>query len=72
MKRLSGLHVRSGLFAANPFGRKDFVRGSEPQNFTLKKGESAIFRFRVLIHSGDLMSQKAIEANFQEYAKSIQ
>ena len=66
-------HARGyGLFAANPFGRKDFVKGSEPQNFTLKKGTAATFRFRVLIHSGGPMTAKAIEANFQEFAQSMQ
>lgn len=48
-------HVRDyGLFAANPFGLKDFeptkkVDGSK----TWKNGESVTFRYRVWIHKGD-------------------
>jgi len=51
-------HVRTyGLFAANPFGIKDF----EPELKTdgtvvLKKGESLRFSYRMIFHSGDAAS----------------
>lgn len=48
-------HARGyGLFAVNPFGRQDFEEGSEAMNFTLQPGQSTQFRYRVLIHSGQL------------------
>ena len=51
-------HVRTyGLFAANPFGIKDF----EPELKTdgtvvLKKGESLRFYYRIIFHTGDANS----------------
>ncbi|MDR1491421.1 MAG: PmoA family protein [Planctomycetaceae bacterium] len=51
-------HVRTyGLFAANPFGIKDF-EPSLKQNGTvvLKKGESLSFYYRVILHKGDAAS----------------
>lgn len=46
-------HVRDyGLFAANPFGWKDFGR-KEPGEHVLPAGESLTFRYRVILHEGD-------------------
>jgi hypothetical protein len=46
-------HARGyGLFAANPLGQKIFSNGKEELNFRLKKGESATFRYRILISAG--------------------
>ena len=48
-------HVRTyGLFAANPFGIKDFDQ-SLGRNGTvvLKKGETLVFCYRVLLHKGN-------------------
>jgi hypothetical protein len=46
-------HARGyGLFAANPLGEKVFSNGKEELNFKLAKGQSAIFRFRIVINSG--------------------
>ncbi|NOT76375.1 MAG: PmoA family protein [Cyclobacteriaceae bacterium] len=46
-------HARGyGLFAANPLGRKIFSQGKEELNLTLKKKQSATFRYRVVIHEG--------------------
>jgi hypothetical protein len=48
-------HVRTyGLFAANPFGQKDFPnpKAAEQGPMTLKKGESLTLRYRVLLHKG--------------------
>ncbi len=46
-------HARGyGLFAANPLGQKVFSNGREELNFSLKKGASAIFRYRIVVYSG--------------------
>ena len=45
-------HARGyGLFAANPLGRTIFDPKQPPLNFTLKKGESATFRYRIIVYS---------------------
>ena len=60
-------HARAyGLFSANPFGRKDFKKGSFPLNISLKRGQSAIFLYRILVHSGHL-SQSDMETQFKIY-----
>jgi len=47
-------HVRDyGLFAANPFGLKDFIRDYQGDpSHTIPKGESIRFQYRVLLHPG--------------------
>jgi hypothetical protein len=43
-------HARGyGLFAANPLGQAVFSEGKEKLNFTLKRGQNQLFRYRVLI-----------------------
>jgi hypothetical protein len=43
-------HARGyGLFAANPLGQKVFSNGRQSLNFSLKKGESVTFRYRIVI-----------------------
>lgn len=50
-------HARGyGLFAANPLGRSIFDPKQAPFKFTLEKGKSATFRYRVMIFS------KAVDA----------
>jgi hypothetical protein len=45
-------HARGyGLFAANPLGRNIFDPKQPPFNFTLDKGGSVTFRYRVLIYA---------------------
>ncbi len=45
-------HARGyGLFAANPLGQKVFSNGKEVLNYSLKKGESVTFRYRVVINA---------------------
>jgi hypothetical protein len=47
-------HARGyGLFAANPLGQKVFSNGRQTLNFHLAKGQSAAFRYRIVIASGD-------------------
>jgi len=46
-------HVRDyGLFAANPFGLRDFGR-QESGDHTIPAGGAITFRYRVLLHAGD-------------------
>jgi hypothetical protein len=43
-------HARGyGLFAANPLGQKIFSQGRETLGFSLKKGGSVTFRYRIVI-----------------------
>ena len=61
-------HVRDyGLFAANPFGVHDFERLQDTAagEFTLPKGESVTFRYRVIFHGGEPNLAEA----FGEYAE---
>jgi len=65
-------HVRTyGLFAANPFGIKDFEPSlKQDGTVTLKKGESLSFYYRVILHKGNA---DAIDLNklFEDYAKAV-
>lgn len=46
-------HARGyGLFAANPLGERVFSNGKETMNFRLAKGQSATFRYRIVIAAG--------------------
>lgn len=62
-------HVRTyGLFAANPFGVAHFLNQKEMTDGTrIKKGEDLLFRYRVILHSGDEQAAKIAE-QFKEYA----
>jgi len=57
-----------GLFAANPFGAKEFTKGKTTLNFTIQPGKSETFRFRILIHSGKLTKEET-EAQYQQWLK---
>jgi Methane oxygenase PmoA len=57
-------HARGyGLFAANPLGRSIFDPKQPPFNYTIKKGTSVTFRYRVLLfpHAAgpDVMNREA-------------
>lgn len=46
-------HARGyGLFAANPLGRHMFDPKQQPLDFSLDRGQSVIFRYRVVIYTG--------------------
>jgi len=46
-------HARGyGLFAANPLGENIFTKGERSKNLQIKKGETVIFRYRIVIESG--------------------
>ena len=60
-------HARGyGLFAVNPFGRKDFEAGSEPMNVTIKQGESLRFRYHVIFYSGTF-SKEELDGIYASY-----
>ena len=67
-------HARGyGLFSANPLGQLDFLKGRnienpQPLNFTLFPGQSALFRFRMIIYEGQ-KSAEQLEKEFQKFAR---
>jgi hypothetical protein len=63
-------HVRTyGLFAANPFGQKDFLHPEAAKQgaVTIKKGKSITLRYRVFLHRGKTDVEE-IERAFREFA----
>lgn len=62
-------HARGyGLFAANPFGIREFTHDPKQDgSWTIPHGESLTFRYRVLIHHGDYKQAKVADA-YREYA----
>jgi len=62
-------HARGyGLFAANPLGAKDFTQGKEFVNFAIPAGQSATFRYRVVVNSGADLTDEQINAFADEFA----
>ncbi len=71
-------HARNyGLFSANPLGQADFQRQQPkeyrknkviPLRLTLEKGETAHFRFLVIVYEG-LRTHEQIEERFKEFAE---
>lgn len=67
-------HARGyGAFSANPLGQYAFqksrkVPDPKPYNLTLKKGQFAPFKFRVIIYDGP-KTKKQIDVEFQKYIK---
>ncbi|RLD69455.1 MAG: hypothetical protein DRI98_10505 [Bacteroidetes bacterium] len=62
-------HARGyGLFAANPFGWKDFTKGKEELNFSIPAGLSVTFRYRVIISSGIHLDEHEINAYADDFA----
>lgn len=64
-------HVRGyGLFAANPFGLRDFYgeNSGKDGSSVLKKGESFTFKYRLLLHIGD-EKQGQVEQSWKEYSQ---
>jgi hypothetical protein len=62
-------HARGyGLFAANPFGLRDFTRDpNQDGSWTIPERKSLTFRYRVIIHHGDYREAHIAEA-YQKYA----
>ena len=62
-------HARGyGLFAANPFGMRDFTHDRHKDgSFTVASGGSVTLRYRVLIHHGD-HRQAGVSEAYRQYA----
>ncbi|MGH9396321.1 MAG: PmoA family protein [Terriglobia bacterium] len=62
-------HARAyGLFAANPFGIREFTNDPHQDgSYTIAAGKSITFRYRVLIHHGDARQARIAEA-YRQYA----
>lgn len=61
-------HARGyGLFAANTLGQKVFSEGENELNFSLKKGESVTFKYRLVVAAENL-SDDQINQLADEYA----
>lgn len=67
-------HARGyGAFSANPLGQYAFQKSRKepdpkPFNLTLKKGQTAQFKFRVIIYDGNRTKQQ-LDNEFEKYAK---
>ncbi|MBO5438711.1 MAG: PmoA family protein [Thermoguttaceae bacterium] len=63
-------HVRTyGLFAANPFGVRDFTGGKiQDGSLTVKNGESVTFKYRLYFHDGNT-EEAEVAKNYESYAK---
>jgi hypothetical protein len=62
-------HVRTyGLFAANPFGLRDFGQKDDGAHI-IKPGESMTLRYRIVLHKGDHEQAKLADA-FAAYSKT--
>jgi hypothetical protein len=64
-------HARAyGLFAANPFGLSVFTNDkTQDGSVTLEPGKSLRYRYRVIIHEGDV-KDAGIAAQWAKYAKA--
>lgn len=63
-------HARGyGLFAANPLGQKVMSEGKEELNFKLEKGESVVFKYKVMIYSGENMLEDQANKAYIEWSK---
>ena len=60
-------HARGyGLFAVNPFGRKDFVQGARPLDRRLEPGQSFHFRWRIWIYGGKVAKER-LDKDYSQY-----
>lgn len=65
-------HARGyGLFAANPFGQKIFSNGAHELNFELVKDKPVTLRYRVVIHSGNVLDAAAIDALMKSFQQKF-
>jgi len=67
-------HARGyGLFSANPLGQLDFqkarnIENPQPFNLTLQPGQSALFKFRLIIYEEPKPAEQ-LEREFQKFAE---
>jgi hypothetical protein len=60
-----------GMFAVNPFGEKDFDPNSGRKGgLNLALDESIRFRYRVIVHSGDV-PKKNLAGWYSEYTSNV-
>ncbi len=63
-------HARGyGLFSANPFGVKDFTAGKEQLNYVIAAGATLKLRYRIIISSGEHLSNSEINALAADFAR---
>jgi hypothetical protein len=63
-------HARGyGLFALNPLGRKIFSNGKEELNFSLQPNTSVKFHYKVLIASGQPVTDEVMNKEANKFAK---
>jgi len=63
-------HARGyGLFSANPLGQKALSGGKEALNFKLEEGKSITFKYRILLHSGLVVSDELLNTEFDSFSK---
>ncbi len=63
-------HARGyGLFAANPFGAKDFTQGKEELGYTIPAGQSITFRYRVIVNSGTHLTDAEINVYADDFVE---
>ena len=62
-------HARAyGLFAANPFGIREFTQDpNKDGSWAIPEGKSVLFRYRVLIHEGNFDIDQIRKA-YEQYA----
>ena len=58
-----------GLFAANPLGASVFTKGKETLNYSISAGNSSVFRYRIIIHSGADLTDSEINSYADDFAK---
>ena len=62
-------HARGyGLFAANPFGAKDFTEGKDELNHKIPAGGSLTLKYRIIISSGSHLTDAEINAYADDFA----
>lgn len=63
-------HARGyGLFAANPLGQSALSGGKESLHFSIKKGEEATFKYRIIIQDGGKSNGKSWNKHARKFAK---
>ncbi len=61
-------HARGyGLFAANPLGQAALSDGKDVLNYSIKKGESATFKYRFVIYSGEKPDDSEIKSKYLNF-----
>jgi hypothetical protein len=55
------------LLSANPLGVKDFTQGGDSLNFSISAGQSAKFRYRVIIATGAHLLKQQIDDLSDEF-----